>query len=30
VGKHAEVSRVERWLLRRSVEPLAGALGYQW
>jgi hypothetical protein len=29
-GKIAEVSRVERWLLRRAVGPLAGELGYKW
>jgi len=29
-GKHAEVSGVERWLLRRAVQPLAGRLGYKW
>lgn len=29
-GKFAEVSRPERWLLRRAVQPLAGRLGYKW
>jgi hypothetical protein len=29
-GKFAEVSRLERWLLRRAVEPLASRLDYHW
>jgi hypothetical protein len=29
-GKGARVSRLEKWLLKRAVSPLAAELGYEW
>ena len=29
-GKHVHVSRLEKWLLKRAVSPVAAELGYAW
>ena len=29
-GEKAQISRLEKWLLKRAVSPLAVDLGYDW